>query len=324
MPDGKPGAGMAQLIETTDLETTHHILSATYGSMHIDARGERRGMKLEQASLGPVQLHHVSFAMSFDADATPLGALIFGQLISGLVRHGSDRSDRFFRPGQVFFAVQPEHPYTATIEDTEVELAVLDPALPSQVAGTAPGRGQQPVRFTGYEPVSARAAQGWRDTYAYLRDVALTLPDGPARPLVSANAARLLAATALATFPSNALTDPTIEDRHDAHPGTLRRAVAFIDEHAHQVITVADIAAAAFVTIRAVQLAFRRHLDITPMEYLRRVRLDHAHRDLLAAVPPHESVTAVAYRWGFSSPSRFAAAYRQAYGVTPNQTLHQE
>lgn len=103
----------------------------------------------------------------------------------------------------------------------------------------------------------------------------------------------------------------------------LRRTIAFIDENAHTGITTADIAGAAFVTIRAVQLAFRRHMDTTPMSYLRRVRIDHAHRDLLAADPGHKSVTAIAYRWGFSSPSRFAAAYRQAYGVTPAQTLHQ-
>jgi hypothetical protein len=43
----------------------------------------------------------------------------------------------------------------------------------------------------------------------------------------------------------------------------MRRAVAFIDEHAHEDIAAADIAAAAGVTIRSVQLAFRRHLDST-------------------------------------------------------------
>lgn len=117
--------------------------------------------------------------------------------------------------------------------------------------------------------------------------------------------------------------EPTIEDRHDAHPDTLRRAVAFIDEHAHRDITVADIAAAAFVTIRAIQLAFRRHLDTTPLEYLRRVRLDHAHHALIAADAEYETVTAVAYRWGFSSPSRFAARYRATYGLLPGDTLRQ-
>lgn len=115
--------------------------------------------------------------------------------------------------------------------------------------------------------------------------------------------------------------EPTIEDRHDAHPDTLRRAVAFIDEHAHRDITVADIAAAAFVTIRAIQLAFRRHLDTTPAGYLRRIRLDQAHRQLQAADPDRDSVTAVAYRWGFSSPSRFASYYRRVFGVQPSHTL---
>jgi AraC-like DNA-binding protein len=103
---------------------------------------------------------------------------------------------------------------------------------------------------------------------------------------------------------------------------SLRRATAFIEANPDRDITVADVAAAAHVTIRAVQLAFRRHLDTTPMAYLRQVRLDHAHRQLQAANPGRESVTAVAYRWGFASPSRFTAYYRQAYGVLPSRTLN--
>ena len=34
-----------------------------------------------------------------------------------------------------------------------------------------------------------------------------------------------------------------------------------------------------------------------------------------------DTVTAVAYRWGFSSASRFSAYYRNTYGVSPRQTL---
>ncbi len=47
-------------------------------------------------------------------------------------------------------------------------------------------------------------------------------------------------------------------------------------------------------------------------------------RRALAADPVHETVTAVAYRWGFRSSSRFAAAYRHAYGVLPSQTLNHD
>lgn len=79
---------------------------------------------------------------------------------------------------------------------------------------------------------------------------------------------------------------------------------------------------AAHVTVRAVQLAFRRHLDTTPMAYLRRVRLE----TLPPATPgchPDDgtTVTAVAARWGFASPSQFAGRYRRTYGQLPSHTL---
>ncbi len=41
----------------------------------------------------------------------------------------------------------------------------------------------------------------------------------------------------------------------------------------------------------------------------------------LTAFPTGLTVTAVAYRWGFSSPSRFAEHYRAAYGELPSETL---
>jgi anti-anti-sigma factor len=105
--------------------------------------------------------------------------------------------------------------------------------------------------------------------------------------------------------------------------GTAGRAIAFIEERARDDISVADIAAAAFVTVRAVQLAFRQHLDTTPLTYLRQVRLERAHDELLSADPDRTTVTAVAAGWHFTNASRFAAYYRAAYGVPPALTLRQ-
>jgi AraC-like DNA-binding protein len=105
--------------------------------------------------------------------------------------------------------------------------------------------------------------------------------------------------------------------------GTAGRAAAFIEERARDDISVADIAAATFVTVRAVQLAFRQHLDTTPLTYLRQVRLEHAHDELLSADPDRTTVTAVAAGWHFTNASRFAAYYRAAYGVPPAYTLRQ-
>ncbi|HEY2552686.1 MAG TPA: helix-turn-helix transcriptional regulator [Streptosporangiaceae bacterium] len=308
-------------VEAHDLDTTQRILASVYGPLQIDAHGQRAGMRLVQASLGPVRFDQVSFAMSFEASGVPLEALVFGQITAGRISYGSGDDCRDYAPGQVFLAGQPARAYAATVQDADVELAVFDPALLSQVAATAPDRAHKPVRFSGYDPVSPQAAQTWKATYAYLRDCLFAAPGPAAGPLLTASAANLLVATALATFPNDALTEPTIQDRHDSWPATLRHAISYIDAHAHLNITLADIAAAAHVTIRATQLAFRRHLDTTPLAYLRRVRLDLAHRQLIAADPGRESVAAVASQWGFTSPSRFAAYYRQAYGVPPSLTL---
>ncbi|MDG4864145.1 helix-turn-helix transcriptional regulator, partial [Streptomyces sp. T-3] len=82
-------------------------------------------------------------------------------------------------------------------------------------------------------------------------------------------------------------------------------------------------ALAARVSPRALQEAFRRHLDTTPLGYLRDVRLERAHQDLqTAARDGSATVSDVAYRWGFANLGRFAASYRSRYGHPPSMTLN--
>jgi AraC-like DNA-binding protein len=132
----------------------------------------------------------------------------------------------------------------------------------------------------------------------------------------------LFAACALAPFPNTSTeADPMPSDRSNAFPALLRRAIAFIDENAHASISLDDIAAAIHVTPRAVQYMFSRHLETTPLTYLRRVRLHHAHRDLAAADPVTDTVTAIAARWGWAHPGRFSVVYKSIYGQSPSSTL---
>ena len=88
-----------------------------------------------------------------------------------------------------------------------------------------------------------------------------------------------------------------------------------IDDDGYLRASFDDIAAASFMSTRGLQYAFRRALDMTPTDALRRARLDGAHRDLRAG--NGASVATVARRWGFSNSSRFAAAYRDTYGMPP-------
>ena len=105
-------------------------------------------------------------------------------------------------------------------------------------------------------------------------------------------------------------------------PTNVCSAVAFIEARAAEPIGLADIAAAARLSPRALQVAFRKHLGTTPLGHLHAVRMSRVHADLLAARPGDgQTVSAVANRWGFSQLSRFARDYKQRYGVSPRDTL---
>ena len=201
-------------------------------------------------------------------------------------------------------------------------LVTLDAPALREAAGIEPGSEALPT-FNSIRPISPTRAASWRRTLNYVGAMLRGDPAIADAPLVLGSANRLLAGLLLATFPNDSLIAPEGRDSRDARSVVaLRRAVAFIDASAGLDIGIADIAAAAGMSRRAVQLAFRRHLDTTPTDYLRRVRLDSAHLELLDAAPGSGvTVTEVAYHWGFSSPSRFAERYRAAYGVSPSETL---
>jgi AraC-like DNA-binding protein len=176
----------------------------------------------------------------------------------------------------------------------------------------------QQIRFLDWRPRSRGAVRTWHRT---LDHVGLTLacPDTAHQPLIVAGLAPLLAGALLECYPSN-VTEQDLANE-PALPETLKDAVSFIHRHAAEDVSINEVAAAVHLTPRAVQYLFRRQLGATPTEYIRRVRLDRAHRELLAGSPSNVTVTEIAQRWGFAHTGRFAVLYRQTYGQSPHTTL---
>lgn len=102
-------------------------------------------------------------------------------------------------------------------------------------------------------------------------------------------------------------------------PGTVRRAIDFMQANAARPITLADIAAAAGTAPRSLQQAFRRFHDTTPMAFLRDCRLDGARRDLLDP-DQRAAIATIAIAWGFVHLGGFAAQYRSRFGERPSET----
>jgi transcriptional regulator GlxA family with amidase domain len=95
-----------------------------------------------------------------------------------------------------------------------------------------------------------------------------------------------------------------------------------MEEHPSEPWTTVRLATEVHLSPRALQAGFRRDLATPPMAYLREVRLRRAHEALSAPERDATTVRAVAAGVGMLHPSRFAAAYREAFGEMPSDTLN--
>lgn len=173
-----------------------------------------------------------------------------------------------------------------------------------------------PLRFDDDHLPAPEQTQAWMTAIAH---AARVLHDPNATTLMLAEAKHTTAAAMLATFPHESSTDLPAPLR--ARSVRVRRAVEYIRAFAHEPLEIGAIADAAGLTIRGVQDAFRRHLDMAPLEYLRQVRLERVHVELLGATHKDTTVTTVARRWGLTHPGRFAGYYASHYGEHPSTTL---
>lgn len=118
---------------------------------------------------------------------------------------------------------------------------------------------------------------------------------------------------------SSALTAPSTS----AGSRPVARAVEILRKEPEHPWTVRELAMQVAVSVRSLQEGFRRSLDTTPMAYLRRLRLERVHAELIAAAPGAVTVSEVALRWGFAHLGRFAAAYGDMYSELPSVTMRQ-
>ncbi|GGG72646.1 hypothetical protein GCM10011374_41720 [Kocuria dechangensis] len=276
-------------------------------------------MALSAASTGPVTHERFRWWGSSTTGRTEgAGVLRVCHVTQGVLAATSD-GDRFPRTGPFLF---PQRDFTSWWENLEALTVTLDPARVQQLARDLADDQGFRLRFTGIRPVSAAMARYWAGTLGHIHRDLLPHEQVMSNPLIQSEIARSLATALLHTFPSTFLDRPAGVGQSGAGSAGVRRAVAFIDEHIGQDIGVAEIAAAARMSPRGLQAAFRRQKDTTPTAYLRAARLEGAHRDLLAGEPAvGVSVEGIAARWGFTHRGRFAAAYRTRYGQSPATTL---
>lgn len=204
-----------------------------------------------------------------------------------------------------------------------VEAAYLN-GLCSRLLGYRP---DQEVRFA-LRPFPQSMYAPW----LHLMGLVRTLPSDA--PLAAQEALREYVVTTLLTqLPHNlteALSNPDKLMGHRASVQTVHQAHDYILAHLdNPLLAVSDIAQAIGVSMRVLQYAFRVHKQTTPLAYLRDLRLQEAHEQLIRlASDPESALSAgthqigqVAMQCGFFHLGRFAQYYKVKFGQLPSQTL---
>ena len=96
----------------------------------------------------------------------------------------------------------------------------------------------------------------------------------------------------------------------------IKALMVFIHEHLSAPLSVEQLAREVHISKRACFRLFRENLHMTPLEYIRGVRLREACR-LLAST--QDSITHIAGRCGLGSSSYFGCVFREQFGCSPSQ-----
>ncbi len=111
------------------------------------------------------------------------------------------------------------------------------------------------------------------------------------------------------------------KDRETAPiPQTMQICLAYIERNHAQPIRLTALAGVAGVTLRTLQIHFRRQFGCTISDYIRNYRLQQAHQ-MLSAASAGDTVSAIARFSGFDHLGDFASVFRARYGIRPSEVL---
>ncbi|SAK87448.1 AraC family transcriptional regulator [Caballeronia hypogeia] len=110
---------------------------------------------------------------------------------------------------------------------------------------------------------------------------------------------------------------------HTTYADIVRRSEKLLQADSDAAVTVLDLCVALRCSRRTLQTSFQRVANVSPVEYLRMMRLNGVRRLLRSTSQNELGVGDAAAKWGFTHASYFAREYRSLFGELPSQTARQ-
>ena len=108
---------------------------------------------------------------------------------------------------------------------------------------------------------------------------------------------------------------PRMDAEETTIPNDVKIALDFMYENISFPITMADVAAAAHVSLNTLERHFLSAIQATPSEFLKQRRLSKAQEWLKKGASVNEACQAC----GFSDCSHFIVLFKKQFGMTPLQ-----
>ena len=315
------------VLASEDLDEVREFLSGLTAPHEFDVRGNSAGLStnVAVAPFGNLNLLHFGYGdVRIDVSSGEEGddGLLFYVVTGGggSFRRGNTDIDFSVTQGVVRDLSRP-------IAVTQSGLSAFAlPLLKEQLrqharAVIGADVGGAPVVFDQAIDMTTPGGRQFRNTLQFIANAL----DGPLRemenPILTRQMEELLLTQILTMLP-NSYSDAIAGCATQvALPYHVKRARDYIHAHAHTAVSVADIAAAARCGYRTVQNAFKDAYGMSPMAYLRLVRLKRVHGALLTGGEDGATIAQIARAWGFGHMGRFAEMYRREFGELPSETV---
>ena len=313
--------GAHVLFQTADLDEARDRVAAVFCPHRLDTIGRAAAMDARHHHLAGdrLSLNYIQYGAKTLIAPGELERFYLLQIPlcgGAAIVNGNDRY--YSNPARAA-VLNPHQPTTMIWEEgtrqilVQIDRRAMQDHLSEQLGSSA----DRPLTFTGALDLTHGAGAALRHLVLYL----VAEADASKAPIGAGLMGRAVESAILSGLLEAHQHDYAAHlGRRRAAPRSrhMRLAEGYIEAHLDQPLTLEDIAAAAGISPRGLQLAFRQHRGTTPLGFWRDRRLALAHADLLAG---SDSVTEVALRWGFAHFGRFSTAYRDRYGLSPRDTL---
>lgn len=306
---------MRSTTSTSDWETAHRAVEEVYFPHELTALSspDQLNLNLQTVELGPVTIGKLNWGTDVSISCDYPGAYEINIPMRGVLdsRAGSVQTTSEEGKATVFTASRP-----STITRWSADCVVVGVKFDAEYLEREADRVRasalrSQLRLPDQLDLAGPDQQAWfglvRALSAQVREPADLLSN----PLVGPQlASAISSAFLLAVSPEESGTG--------LRPRMVKRVLDALHDDPGRDWRLADMAELGGSSLRRLQEGFAEHVGASPTQTLRDIRLDRAHHDL--SEPDNtDTVAEVAARWGFSSPSRLAAAYKKRYGIPPSE-----